>query len=213
MPDEQRPKHSNKHKHKPPVSFLTTPRVGPRSSRLGALLGDSKMEITENISIKQLSQEYIRKHNHYVSERNKIDNRIEQREKQIKRLEKKQHSLSLPSWIEEILEPIAKAMIRKMPDRYYDILGPFGMCCTTSIHFYKSGVGSKQLFDGDNCRSITFRPKNLDVGEVVLVDYNQDTGRYAKGTMGEVNGMNHPELPIKDSINELMKFMNREKLS
>ncbi len=167
------------------------------------------METTENISIAQLSQGYVRKHKYCNNEQSKIESRIAQRKKQIERLEKKLHNVEHPSWINEIVEPVAKAMIRKMPDRYYDILGPFGMCCTTSIHFYKSGVGSKQLFEGNNCKSITFRPKNLDVGEIVLVDYNQDTGRYAKGTMGEVNGMNHPELPIKDSINELMDFMNK----
>ena len=164
---------------------------------------------TINQSINQLSQEYVRKHNHYAIERNKIESQIEQRKKQLERLEKKLHNLEHPSWIDELVEPIAKAMICKMPDRYYDILGPFGMCSEISIHFYKSVFEHNQLFEGDNCKSITFRPKNLDVGELVLVDRNQDSHQYAKGTLGEVNGMNYLEIPMKDSINELMNFMNR----
>lgn len=167
------------------------------------------MKITENISIKQLSQEYVRKYKLYANERSKIISRIEQRKKQIERLEKKLSNLEHSSWIDELVEPIAKAMIRKMPDRYYDIFGPFGMCAETSIHFYKSGIEPNQLFDGDNCRSITFRPKDLDVGELVLVDHTQNSHQYAPDTLGEVNGMNSLELPMKESINELMDFMNR----
>jgi len=167
------------------------------------------METTENISIKQLSQEYVRKYNCFANEQRKIGSRILQRKKQIKRLEKKLQRVENVSWIDELIEPIAKAMIRKMPDRFYDILGPFGMCAETSIHFYKSGVDNNHLLDGDNCRSITFRPKDLDIGLLVLVDHNQNSHRYAPGTLAEVNGMNYLELPMKESINELMDFMNR----
>ena len=159
----------------------------------------------------QLAKEYVKKHNSYTAERDKINNRIEQRNQQIKRLKKKLHNLEHPSWIDELVKPIAEAMVKKMPDRYYDILGPFGICSATSIHFYKSGVErSKRL---DNCKSITFRPADLENGKITIVDYSQDTGQFRKGTIGEINGMNYPEIPLKRSIVKLLAFMNKQEVA
>ena len=158
----------------------------------------------------KLYQNYLEKHKVCDDKRKELQNRIEQRKAQIERLNKRLGKLGYISWVNELLEPIAKAMVKRMPDRYYDILGPFGMTSETSIHFYKEGIEKKQLFNGDNCKSITFRPTDLDKGEISLVDQTQNTERYAEGTLGDINGMNYPTVPMKKSIDELLAFMNRK---
>ena len=153
------------------------------------------------MEIKDLIQSYIDINRDYHSKRDKI-------EKQIERLEKKLRKLEHPFWINEIIIPIAEEMLKEMLDRRYEILGPFGLTCETAIHFYK--IDSTRENELDDCKSITFRPTNLEEGKVSLVDYTKDTQRYSVGTMGEVNGMNYPTIPIKNTIAELIEFMDRK---
>lgn len=148
----------------------------------------------------------------YITQQQKkagIKARIEQREKQIERLKKKLDKL--PGWTDALLKPIAEELIKQFPDRYYDILGPFGLSSETAIHFYRIGVDEKHKFDGDNCISITFRPGNLENGELRLVDHKTNTGEFREGTLGEMNGMNHPTIPLSPdtTIEELLKWVGR----
>jgi len=137
----------------------------------------------------------------------RIRARIEEREKQIERLNKKLEKL--PFWKDGLIKPIAEELIKHFPDRYYEILGPFGLTSEISIHFYRIGVNEKQLFDGDNCISITFRPGELDKGELRIADRKTNTGEFREGTLGEMNGMNHPEIPLSPdtTIEELLKWV------
>ena len=161
-------------------------------------------------TIKSITESYVKKSAIADAVRSKIDQRIIQRELQIRRLKNKLGRLVYVSWVEEIIRPIAELLIKKQPDRTYDILGPFGLTAETSIHFYKKGVTEKNRFNGDNCRSISFQPVNLSIGEIVLTDRTADTGEFKSGTIGEMNGMNHPTIPMKKTIDELFDWMNNQ---
>lgn len=139
----------------------------------------------------------------------RIRARIEEREKQIERLNKKLEKL--PFWKDGLIKPIAEELIKHFPDRRYEILGPFGLTAETAIHFYRIGVDDKKLFDGDNCISITFRPGDLEKGELNIVNHKENTGKFAEGTLGEVNGMNNPTIPLSPdmTIEELLKLVGR----
>lgn len=141
--------------------------------------------------------------------RSRIRARIEQREKQIERLNTKLKKL--PFWKDALIKPIAEELGKHFPDRRYEILGPFGLSCEVGLHLYRIGVDEKHLFDGDNCKSITFRPGDLEKGELRIVDYKTNTGEFRKDTLGEVNGMNHPEIPLSPdtTIEELLKWVGR----
>jgi len=156
-------------------------------------------------------KKYVEKNCICETERAKIKNRITQRENQIKRLKNKLDRLGYVLWIDEIIQPIAEELIKKMPDRTFNILGPFGLNAETSIHFYKKGITDKDRFNGDNCKSITFRPRNLDLGEIVLVDYSKDTHRYPKGSIAEINGGNYDTIPMKETTDELFDWMCEQK--
>ena len=138
-----------------------------------------------------------------------IEAKIKQREKQIERLKKKLDKL--PNWTEALIKPIAEELIKHFPDRRYEILGPFGLSSEIAIHFYRIGVNEPNLFDGDNCISITFRPGDLDKGELRLVDHKTNTGEFREGTLGALNGMNHPTIPLSPdtTIEELLKWVGR----
>ncbi len=144
----------------------------------------------------ELIKKYIKKYQIYYTEKDRIEKQIERLNRKLKRLESK-----YPYWIEEIVKPIAEKLVKKMSDRYYDILGPFGLTCETSIHFYKKS-------DKENVKSITFRPGNLDNGEIKIVDNTVNTHRYKCGTIGEINRMNYSTILMTKTINELLKYVS-----
>jgi len=145
------------------------------------------------MKIAKIRSGYVEKKLAYETKANYLEIRIAKREAQLSRLKKRLHNnyMASPSWIDEIIKPIAEEMIKHFPDRQYDILGPFGLTCETAIHFYLNGSDNIE-----SCLSITFRPGDLDKGEIKIVDYSKNTMRYRENTLGEINGMNYPSVPI-----------------
>lgn len=123
---------------------------------------------------------------------------------EIARLEAEKKALQCPRWTDVLVKPIARLLIKEFPDRYYEILGPFGLQASTAIHFYRKGVSAKEQFERDNCISINFVPGDLNKGELFIQDTATDTGRYSYNTIGELNGMNHPNLPMPENPLEWM---------
>ena len=155
----------------------------------------------------QISKQYSANLKRHDSEEDKVQDKM-------KRLKRKQERLSddYPFWVHDMIEPMAEAMVKKLPDRTHDILGPFGLTAETSIHFYKKEATEKDRFEGDNCISITFRPGELREGELELVDRTKQTGRYPTGSIGEINRMNYHTVPIPKTADAkwLIEYMQKQ---
>jgi len=63
--------------------------------------------------------------------------------------------------------------------------------------------------------SVSFRPIHDDGdSDLVLINHLVNSKRFAPGTIGEVNGMNYPDVAMPKTIKELVKFVkdqNKEK--
>ncbi len=145
---------------------------------------------------------YVEKDREYEEKRAALRDKITLRQQQIERLERRLSKLNYgPYWVDEIIKPLAEEMIKHFPGRVFDILGPFGMGCHVSIHFYKEGLEGMDRFGGDNCISITFTPLDLEgKGEIGVVNQSVDTQEYTTGTLGALNGMNHPVIPVPADV-------------
>jgi hypothetical protein len=107
-----------------------------------------------------------------------------------------------------IIERIAKALKRKFGYAKAEVLGPFGLGCKVSIHIYR-----KKDDDIANALSITFEYQTDEENDsLVYVDYSANTGEFSKGSIGEMNGFNHPLVDIThlslDELNDLILKMN-----
>ena len=145
-----------------------------------------------------------------------LDDKMKKLDKQMDRLRQERATLEKErfeeTWFARLVEPLAKLMLVPLELRMgckltYEMLGPHGVTCAVSVHFYKVGVPEKQRFEGDNCVSITFRPGNLDIAELFIVDYTKNTGRYSPGTIGQINGMNYPGVPVKQDLDFILKYV------
>ena len=163
------------------------------------------------MKLQTIQRAYIKKHSAFCTEQKCLRDQLDELDKRKEAVKNQLQKLDGPWWGDEIIKRIARQLIKQMPDRRFEILGPLGLGATTSIHFYKKGLKGNELFSNrDNCRSITFRPRDLDNGEIVIVDENTDTKKHPVNSIGEMSGFNHPEIEIDVDIDvsELMKYVN-----
>lgn len=138
--------------------------------------------------------------------RTKHETKLDQLRRRLAKLEAKSISYG-PSWIHELIEPIRAGFIARFPAYRFETFGPFGMGAHTSIHM--SPVDSDP--EGINAvASITFAPDDLDHGTIKLLDTSQHLGRYSPGTIGDLNGFNHPTAPLPETFEELCQMLERQ---
>ena len=135
-----------------------------------------------------------------------ISNRIDMREAQIKRLINRRSNLDVPSWIDEIVEPLAVEIAKRFPDTEYQISGPFGIGCTVFICIHGE---SKKV--EDIIFSLSVRPGDLHSSSnpvpLSAVDYSVDDGSFPPDSIGRINGLHHPEVPIEHmSVDEIIEW-------
>jgi hypothetical protein len=70
-------------------------------------------------------------------------------------------------------------------------------------------VPEEKLWDKKGTvKAISFVP-DLEHGTLRIVNDSKDTKEYPKGSIGSMNGMNHPRIPVdpKWSVKDLVKFI------
>ncbi len=115
------------------------------------------------------------------------------------RLNKKYNALD-PSWSNLVMEPLAKALVRHFPGYRAEVLGPFGLQSEYAIHFYHKDDTARPSL------SINF----VRAGDhLELIDVTQNTHRFPKGSVADINGMNHPrmKIPTAWTIKDLAQYV------
>ncbi len=138
--------------------------------------------------LKSISQEYVAKLQEYEKTQANYRRLRDKYERLAKKYQTLEYKQKYPHWKGNYLAPIAEELIKQFPDSHYDIAGPFGLSNETSISIENQNnilLAFLEFVHGD-----------LDKGEFFLRDYKTDTHAFSKGTIGEVNGMNHPNIPI-----------------
>jgi len=136
---------------------------------------------------KDIKERYTLKLASYREAQESLRKKIKATQKRLDSLNTEYNTMSYPHWTEYYLTPIAEALTQEFPNSRYEIGGPFGLDCETSISLHR---------DKELLAFLQFIPGNLNEGEIFLRDYTIDTHRFSPGTIGEMNGMNHPNIAI-----------------
>lgn len=134
--------------------------------------------------------------------RQKIEARIERANLQLGKLDKLERDLYKPSRYD-----IVSALAKKLSVHYglpYEIYGPFGLECETSIYLREDM--SKSICDQKTI-SIRLRLFGDYENDWLTYDTGERTNRYAKGSIGELNGYNSVYAPLPKDFNEILKLM------
>lgn len=139
-------------------------------------------------NLQEITNCYVAKIQEYEKKRDNL-RRLQNKHERLKaKYDKLGQKLKYPHWIENYLTPIAEELVKHFPGSHFEISGPFGLDCETSISI--DGPDKVLL------AFLQFVPGDLDKGEIALRDYKVDTAAFGKGTIGEVNGRNHPRITI-----------------
>lgn len=120
---------------------------------------------------------------------------------QIDKLENKVYNY--PSWYEVILKPLAFHLSQDL-HLPYEIYGPFGLSCETTIYFradMQKSICDQPVF------SLTVYP-NFGKTEFCLeYDTGERTNQYAEGSIGALNGGNKRCAPLPETYSEVLELV------
>ncbi len=151
--------------------------------------------------------DYIKKQREYYERKEALERTIEKRKKLLEKWEREEKS-----WVEQILKPLADIIAEKLGAKFgkelplhYEIYGPFGLGCETTVYFFPTD--GRDICD-DETYSLTVFPEG-DMQRTFWLSY--DTGKreelYAPGTLGEVNGMNRIRERLPERLGEIMTLL------
>src|SRR3990172_1814298 len=125
---------------------------------------------------------------------------FEVKRQELERAKAEFEAMRWPHPINHILPKIAKAVLAELKPKgygFFEILGPVGICCEASIWFTKQKhpKDSKRTGLPPGLKSLTFTCCH-DKNGVRLRDERVTTKECPPGSIGEMNGMNHPDVDI-----------------
>ena len=108
--------------------------------------------------------------------------------KERNRLQKALEDIQMPSFHDQVLVPFATSLCRGLGKGWQleEILGPFGLSNEYNLTF-KNGRKKRSL--------IIFK----HMGGLAMRDYSIKFDNYAKGSIGAINGGNHPIIEIPNN--------------
>ena len=124
----------------------------------------------------------------------KVEDRIEMREAQIQRLEKKKRKLEeKASWTENLIRPILELVKAKFPNIVWEDerLTPMGLCCRVWVFGRVGGTEDGKLV------GIPFIPYDINNG-ILGFETDKVIEQFPKGSIGAMNGMGKETVVLKD---------------
>ena len=150
--------------------------------------------------------EYRVKKDEGKKEIKRIDERIEQREQQIKRLEKKRKKVYYSfSWRDDVVVRLMKDLEEKT-GLTGEIYGPYGLRAATSIYL-------REDMTKGICEQTTLSIELEEREDGTYYHTGKYSNQFASGTIGEINGMNHIMAPLPETIDEIVKVLIKAEAS
>lgn len=140
---------------------------------------------------------------------------VKRYERQLEKLGEKAH------WTDNVLGGIGDFLVKHFNAHSYEILGPFGLNCETSVWVWATEDDSKERNTEKIKCSITFTPEHLYTSheeghkciglKLFMKDRSVNTGQYAKNSIAALNGMNYPDVNIEDwTLEKLIESGKKE---
>lgn len=107
------------------------------------------------------------------------------------------------SWVDGVVRPLAIAL-GEAAGLQSKVSGPCGICCQVYITLCEDPTRSLL---GQDHKTITLQPDFSEDGLVFRYETGEVTERFAKGTVGAMNGMNNVTEILPSSLDEILKLM------
>ena len=119
------------------------------------------------------------------------------------RIREKIRKMETVSWMDNVIKPLAAAL-SEATGMYWKVSGPCGICCRVYIDLCED-PDKPILFQSR--KEIILQPDFTDDSLVLLYETGETTDRFAKDSVGALNGMNNVTKPLPNSVDEILKLM------
>lgn len=155
--------------------------------------------------IGDLATGYLKKKGVYDNMVANLNKRIESGRVNLERIQntiagcqEKLSQLEAPRMAAELVDPLGKEMLKLLADAdTYTVAGPVGESEAIILSFHPKGVTPEEKASGSKSKSITLITKLPD-GGLGVRDYSKNTAKHAPGTIGYLNGDNHPTVRVPE---------------
>ena len=148
----------------------------------------------------ELLKQYNETNRTLLNKEKEIKEKIEKLEKKLKKVQNQYYD---NRWIDKVANKIAERINEELKTNGFEIYGPFGLDCQTSIYFKDENGEAKYgitLFP-------TFREDNLDL-EYWTGEYY---GGYEENSIGHLYRFDEVRSALPDSIDEIIKVLREVK--
>lgn len=144
----------------------------------------------------------------YVEKERSLEEKIARLQRKLKK-----HRDNNPSVIECLIKPLARAIKERCGFKAFEIYGPFGLECEISVYFANEGKDGDIAICEVETWGLTLHVRCKDFAEVTHLEYwtGETTDEYAKGTIGELNGMNNIYAKLPTDLEEIVKVLRHSK--
>lgn len=181
---------------KPSVAPKPTAKQEPRVLRLTEIMAgfSKKRDVSE------------RQRHAFESRMESARKAIQRYEAVVAQAESRLASIVVPSVRDDVVTPVARELVKLIPNHTFDIIGPFSPMEAVTLVFMPKDATPADRASGKGGRSITLVTK-LEGGGLGIRDFSKDLKTYAAGTWQAGCGMNHPTVKVPADA-DLQFFMN-----
>ena len=119
------------------------------------------------------------------------------------RIREKLRRMETVNWLDGVIKPLAAALA-EATGLYWKVTGPCGICCRVHIDLCED-PDKPVLFQSH--KEIVLQPDFTDDGLAIMYETGETTERFAKDTVGALNGMNNVTKPLPNSVDEIFGLM------
>lgn len=144
-------------------------------------------------------QNYDRLHDSLSNRVNSCKSNMARLESQLTKAELQLQQLAEPSVKSELVDPLAKELLKLLPDNFvsYEAIGPMGIQQAVTISFYTKEAREAKTPAAADVKSVTLITKTE--GGLGIRDYSKDLKIHQPGSIGFASGANHPVVNIPET--------------
>ena len=158
------------------------------------------------MTMQEIYRQHMEDYKNYHTKRDRLEALISRHQAALDKLER-----SSPGWYNGAVIPLAEA-ISKAIEMPYEIYGPHGLSCETSIFFFVNGkVGA---ITKEPTLELTVYPEYCNNeaapdGFCFFYDTGESVERFKPGTIGYINGFNKVTKPLPNELEDVIQLMRR----
>ena len=154
--------------------------------------------------LSSIIKKYGKQKEEYIAKKASINEQISRLEQE---LEETEHSYI--NWVDGILIPLAKELMKRKGLKYFEIYGPFGLNCETSVYMAneRKGTAINGCFGESNIPISDVDTWSLTVHPDMKYRTKKTLNKHPEGSIGDLNGWNDVYEELPDDIDEIVKLL------